>query len=107
MLRSLKLQHPEITSAYFRQDNAGCYHSSCTILSALVLSSRSKIQVKQIDFSDPQGDKGACDRKVAQVKAHVRSFANEGNSVTSPSLKLPKSLKLPSSHEEVFLGCAS
>ena len=55
VLRSLKLQHPEITSAYFRQDNAGCYHSSCTILSALVLSSRSKIQVKQIDFSDPQG----------------------------------------------------
>ena len=85
VLRSLKLQHPEITSAYFRQDNAGCYHSSCTILSARVLSSRSKIQVKQIDFSDPQGGKGACDRKVAQVKAHVRSFTNEGNSVTSPS----------------------
>ena len=32
-----------------------------------------------------RGGKGACDRKVAQVKAHVRSFANEGNSVTSPS----------------------
>ena len=26
-----------------------------------------------------------CDRKAAQVKAHVRSFADEGNSVTSPS----------------------
>ena len=59
VLRSLKLQHPEITSAYFRQDNAGCYHSSCTIFSARVLSSSSKIQVKQIDFSDPQGGKGA------------------------------------------------
>lgn len=35
VLRSLKLQHPEITSAYFRQDNAGCYHLSCTILSAV------------------------------------------------------------------------
>ena len=85
VLRSLKLQHPGITSAYFKQDNAGCYHSSCTILSARVLSSSSKIQVKQIDFSDPQGGKGACDRKAAQVKAHVRSFAKEGNSVTSPS----------------------
>lgn len=84
VLRSLKLPHPEITSAYFRQDNAGCYHSSCTILSARVLSSRSKIQVRQIDFSDPQGGKGACDRKAAQVKAHVR------NSVTSPSeFKIP------------------
>ena len=85
VLRSLKEQHPEITSAYFRQDNAGCYHSSCTILSARVLSTRSKIQVKQIDFSDPQGGKGSCDRKAAQVKTHIKSFVNEGNSVTSPS----------------------
>ena len=85
VLRSLKEQHPEITSAYFRQDNAGCYHSSCTILSARVLSTHSKIQVKQIDFSDLQGGKGSCDRKAAQVKTHVKSFVNEGNSVTSPS----------------------
>ena len=66
VLRSLKEQHPEVTSAYFGQDNAGCYHSSCTIVSARVLSTRSKIQVKQIDFSDPQGGKGSCDRKAAQ-----------------------------------------
>ena len=51
----------------------------------MVLSSRPKIQVKQIDFSDPKGGKGACDQKAAQVKAHIRSFANEGNSVTSSS----------------------
>jgi len=85
VLRSLKEQHPEITSAYFRQDNAGCYHSSCSILSARVLSTRSGIQVRQIDFSDPQGGKGACDRKASQVKAHVKSYVNEGNSVTTPS----------------------
>lgn len=85
VLRSLKQQHPEITTAYFRQDNAGCYHSSCTILSARVLSARSGMQVKQIDFSDPQGGKGSCDRKAAQVKAHVKSYVNEGNSVTTPS----------------------
>ena len=41
--------------------------------------------MKQIDFSDPQGGKGACDRKAAQVKAHVRRFTDEENSVTSPS----------------------
>ena len=79
VLRSLKEQQPEITAAYFRQDNAGCYHSSCTILSAGVLSTRSGVQVKQIDFSDPQGGKGFCDRKSAQVKAHVKSYVNEGN----------------------------
>ena len=85
VLCSLKDQHPEITSAYFRQDNAGCYHSSCVILCARVLSKRSGIQVRQIDFSDPQGGKGSCDRKAAQVKAHVKSYVNEGNSVTTPS----------------------
>ena len=85
LLRSLKEQHPEITSAYFRQNNGGCYHSSCSILSARVLSARSGIQVRQIDFSDPQGGKGTCDRKAAQVKAHVKSYVNEGNSVTTPS----------------------
>ena len=51
VLRSLKEQHPEITAAYFRQDNAGCYHSSCTILSARVLSTRSGVQVKQINLA--------------------------------------------------------
>lgn len=85
VLRSLKEQHPEITAAYFRQDNAGCYHSSCTILSARVLSMRSGIQVRRIDFSDPQGGKGSCDRKAAQVKAHFKSYVNGGNSVTTPS----------------------
>ena len=40
--------------------------------------------MRQIDFSDPQGGKSECDRKAAQVKAHVR------NSVTSPSeFKIP------------------
>ena len=85
VLRSLKEQHLEITAAYFRQDNAGCYHSSYTILSARVLSTRSGVQVKQVDFNDPQGGKGSCGRKAAQVKAHVKSYVNEGNSVTTQS----------------------
>ena len=46
---------------------------------------RSGIQVRRIDFSDPQGGKGSCDRKAAQVKAHIKSYVNEGNSVTTPS----------------------
>ena len=36
------------------------------------------------DFSDPQGGKGACDRKAAHIKSHVRRFVDEGNSVTTP-----------------------
>lgn len=83
VLRSLKKQHPEIVSSFFRQDNAGCYHSAQTIFSMDVLSKRSGIQIKQVDFSDPQGGKGPCDRKAAQIKAHIKSYVNEGYSVTS------------------------
>lgn len=85
VLLSLKKQHPEITTAFFQQDNAGCYHSALTILSSNIISKRTGILVSQIDFSDPQGGKGSCDRKAAQVKAHVKSFINEGHSVTTPN----------------------
>lgn len=85
VLRSLNEQHPEITVAYFRQDNAGCYHSSCAIRFARVLLLRSGVQVKHIDFSDPKGGKSSCDRKAAQVKARIKSYVSEGNSVTTPS----------------------
>ena len=83
VLRSLKKQHPEIVRSFFRQDNAGCYHSAQTILSVDILSKRSGIQVTDVDFSDPQGGKGSCDRKAAQVKSHVKSYVNEGHSVTN------------------------
>ena len=84
VLKSLKTQHPELTDAYFRQDNAGCYHCANTILSCNALSQKTGIRIRQVDFSDPQGGKGACDRKAAQVKSHVRRFIDEGNSVTTP-----------------------
>ena len=83
VLRFLKKQHPEIVSSFFRQDNAGCYHSAEIILSVDILSKRSGIQINHVDFSDPQGGKGSCDRKTAQIKAHVKSFVNEGGSVTN------------------------
>lgn len=83
VLRTLKKQHPKISRAFFRQDNAGCYHSALVILSMGVVSQRSGIQVARVDFSDPQGGKGACDRKAAQIKAHVKSYVNEGHSVTN------------------------
>lgn len=83
VLRFLKKQHPEIVSSVFRQDNAGCYHSAETILSVNILSKRSGIQINHVDFSDPQGGKGSCDRKAAQIKAHVKSYVNEGCSATN------------------------
>ena len=59
VLKSLKTQHPELTDAYFRQDNAGCYHCANTILSCNALSQKTGIRIRQIDFSDPQGGEGS------------------------------------------------
>jgi hypothetical protein len=41
------------------------------------------VNVSRVDFSEPQGGKGPCDRKAATIKAHVRRFINEGNDVTT------------------------
>ena len=46
------VQHPEIVSSFFRQDNAGCYHSAGIILSVDILSKRSDIQINPISFSE-------------------------------------------------------
>ena len=83
VLTCLKNQHPEITEAYYRQDNAGCYHSATTVLASKIISKRSGVLLKQMDFSDPQGGKGAADRKSAQIKCHVKAYINQGNSVTT------------------------
>ena len=37
--------------------------------------------VHRVDFSDPQSGKGACDRKAATIKAHVRRYVIEGHDV--------------------------
>ena len=62
VLRSLKTENPEIQHAYFRQDNAGCYHSATTILAIPTIQSSSGVSVLAVDFSDPQGGKGPADR---------------------------------------------
>ena len=80
-LRSLKAEHPEITSAALRQDNAGCYHSVAMLSACRLMGATTGIHVKRVDFSDPQGGKGACDRKAATIKSHVRRYISEGHDV--------------------------
>ena len=83
VLRTLKNEHPELSKAFLRQDNAGCYHSSLTLAACSLMAEKTGIKVGQVDFSDPQGGKGACDRKAASIKAHVRRHINEGHDVTT------------------------
>ena len=83
VLSTIKLDNKEVSGAYLRQDNAGCYHSSSTILSCPVISASTGVKIHRIDFSDLQGGKGAADRLAATCKSHVRIFINEGNDVTT------------------------
>ena len=64
-------------SAFLRQDNAGCYHN--------LMKTQTGVSVRRVDFSDPQGGKGACDRKAATIKAHIRRHINEGHDVQNAS----------------------
>ena len=54
ILRRVKETDPQIKTAFIRSDNAGCYHSVTTL-----------VTVKRIDFCDPQGSKGPCNRYAA------------------------------------------
>ena len=88
VLETLKHEHPEINKAYFRQDNAGCYHSTRTILPCREMAASTGVQVVRVDFSDPQGGKRAADRLAASRKIHIRAFIDEGNDVcTANELK--------------------
>ena len=48
-----------------------------------MISASTGVKIHRIDFSDPQGGKGAADRLAATCKSHVRIFINEGNDVTT------------------------
>jgi len=45
VLKTLKLQHEEITKVFVRQDNAGRYHSSCTILESAAIAESTGAQL--------------------------------------------------------------
>lgn len=83
VLKTLKTEYPEITWAYLRQDNAGCYHCANTVLACQTMEQSTEIKVVRLDFSDPQGGKGAADRLAATCKCHIRIYLNEGHDVTT------------------------
>ena len=88
VIQQLKTAMPDLKTVFYRQDNAGCYHSSMTIAGAKVAAEKNEVSLEQMDFSDPQGGKGACDRKAATIKSHVRVYLNSGHDVeTAAQLK--------------------
>ena len=82
-LRSLKEENLSVDTAFSRQDNAGCYHSSKVIASCTLMKVNTGINVARVGFSDPQERKGICDRNAATIKAHVRRYVNERHDATN------------------------
>ena len=83
VLKQLKSTMPNVNSVHFRQDNAGCYHSAFTLLAIQQVAKKYDINFR-LDFSDPQGGKGSCDRKAAAIKNHTRIYLNSGQDVETP-----------------------
>ena len=66
---------------HLQRDNAGCYHCGNTISLAHMVGKHHGVTVKRMDFCDPQGGKGACDRRSAAIKSHVKIYLNSGNNI--------------------------
>ena len=81
VIGKLKAVMPVLRTVIYRQDNAGCYRSGATIIGASKAGQFHGVTVKRLDFSDPQAGKGACGRKAATIKAHMRIHLNEGNDI--------------------------
>ena len=77
---------PGIKANSIQQDNAECYHSTATTLGIKLVASQHNITVR-INFSDPWGGKGACDRKGVSVKSHKKTFLNSGNIKAAKQMK--------------------
>ena len=80
---AFKASYSNLSEAFLRSDNAGCYHNAYLILSLPSLGERVGIRIFRYDFSDPQAGKDVCDRRIATLKSHMRRFINEGNDINT------------------------
>ena len=54
-------------------------------MSAKQISEKTGIVIKRIDFCDPQGGKGPCDRYSAVIKSNIRRYLSENHNMTTAS----------------------
>ena len=81
VVSKLKKELPQLESVYYRRDNAGCYHCGASFTGASLIGKDADVFVRRMDFSYPQGGKGACDRKAASIKSHMKIYLNAGNNI--------------------------
>ena len=62
-----------------------CYHCALTLIIASKVAELNNLFLRRMDFSDPQGGKGSCDRKAATIKSHMAIHLNSGHDIESAS----------------------
>ena len=78
-----KYASSNLSEAFLRSDNAGCYRCAYLILSLPSLSERVGIRIFHYDLGDPQAGKDVCDHRIGTLKSHMRRFINEGNDINT------------------------
>ena len=81
VLVTVKQEYPEVTRAFFRSDNAGCYHNGSLLASLRNVGESAGVVPVRYDFSEPQAGKDISDRKIAPMKAHIKRWVNEKHDV--------------------------
>lgn len=81
LLSTVKANSPNVTKAYFRSDEAGCYHSNQLLAAIKDVGNRVGVAVARYDFSEPQQGKDICDRIICPLKSSVRAYCNEGHDI--------------------------
>ena len=67
----------ELKTVGYCQGNAGCYHCGSTIVCTSLLGNKLEVALKGMDFSNPQGGKGACDCKAALIVPRMLELRQE------------------------------
>ena len=83
LLGTISKENPEITQAFLRSDEAGCYHNNLLLAAIRDVSKRCKIKISTYHFSEPQYGKDVCDRILCPLKSSIRRYCNEGNDILS------------------------
>jgi len=52
-----------------------------TLISPPQVAKPHGLQISRIDFSEPQGGKGAFDHKIATIKSHMAQYLNSGHNI--------------------------
>ena len=67
-LQQLKMDHPETTTAFPRQDNAGCYHSVTMLAACGLMEKATGIKVERVDLATRKALRGPVTERQPQLK---------------------------------------